>query len=156
SSDTSETNACDSTGVFIFKVCVSTTTNTFALGTFSANFNVGDLAGAFVDGASTNTFSGTATGGACIDEFNLVLSLSALLLAIGNTCGNEFNSLFLLATSGAFSSSLLLAIGDAYGGEFDSSLSLATGSDCKSEFNLVLLLVTCGACRGEFNLVLLW
>ncbi|CAB5362847.1 unnamed protein product [Rhizophagus irregularis] len=128
----SETNACDSTGIFIFEVCVSTTTNTSALGTFSANFNVGDLTGAFVDGASTDTF-----------------------FAIGNACGGEFNSLFLLATRGAFSSSLLLATGDACRGKFNSALSLATGSDCESEFNLTLSLVACGACRGEFNSVLL-
>ncbi|CAB5345088.1 unnamed protein product [Rhizophagus irregularis] len=142
--------------VFVFEVCVSTITNTFAPGTFFANFNVGDLTGAFVDGTSTDTFSNTATGGACIDEFNLVLSLSALLLAISNTCGGEFNSLFSLATRGTFSSSLLLATGDACEGEFDSALSLATSSDCESEFNLALSLVTCGACRGEFNSVLLW
>ncbi|CAB5394485.1 unnamed protein product [Rhizophagus irregularis] len=117
---------------------------------------MGDLTGAFVDGASTDTFSGIATGRACIDEFNLVLSLSALLLAIGNACRGESNSLFSLATGGAFSSSLLLATDDACGGEFDSALSLATSSDCESEFNSALSLVTCGACRGEFNSVLLW
>ncbi|EXX54652.1 hypothetical protein RirG_232600 [Rhizophagus irregularis DAOM 197198w] len=105
---------------------------------------------------STDTFSGTTTGGACIDEFNLILSLSVLLLAIGNTCGGEFNSLFLLATGGTFSLSLLLATaGNTCEGEFDSTLSLATGSDCESEFNLSLSLITYGTCRGEFNSVLL-
>ena len=75
SSDTSEINPFDSIGVFTSEGCISTTTNTPALCTFSANFNVCDLASAFVGGVFTDTFSGAfvdaffasafATRGAC-------------------------------------------------------------------------------------------
>src|SRR3954464_621418 len=92
SSDTSEINAFGSTGIFTSEGCVSTTTNTPTLGTFSANFNVGDLAGAFVGGVFTDTFSGAfvdaffasafATGGAYGNGFHL-----SLLLANGDACG---------------------------------------------------------------------
>ncbi|PKK78686.1 hypothetical protein RhiirC2_769988 [Rhizophagus irregularis] len=138
SSDTSETNTYDSTGIFIFEVCIFITTNTSALDTFSANFNVDNLADAFIDGASTDIFSSTATIGVYKDEFNLVLSLAT------TTDDNAFNS------------ALLLAIGNACRIEFNSAFLLAISSICKSEFNLLLLLVNYGACRGEFNSVLLW
>uniref|UniRef100_U9T907 Uncharacterized protein n=1 Tax=Rhizophagus irregularis (strain DAOM 181602 / DAOM 197198 / MUCL 43194) TaxID=747089 RepID=U9T907_RHIID len=122
SSDTSETNTYDSTGIFIFEVCISITTNTSALGTFSANFNVDDLADAFVDSTSTDIFSSTATIATDDNAFN-----SALSLAIGNAYRREFNSAFLLATSSICES------------EFNLVLLLVIYGTCRGEFNSVLL-----------------